>query len=47
MNLSDNLEILSKSFAQLMCGALGLNKPMNVEKTIVLHDLILYKYLLA
>ena len=47
MNLGDNLEILSKSFAKLLCGALCLDKQKIVEKTIVLHDLILYKYLLA
>ena len=44
---SDNLEILSISFAKLLCRAPCIDKQNIVEKTIVLHDLILYKYLLA
>ena len=43
----DNLEILSISFAKLLCRAPCIDKQNIVEKTIVLHDLILYKYLLA
>ena len=50
MNSSDNLddlEILGKSFAKLLFGALWLDTQKIVEKAIVLHNLILYKYLPA